>query len=102
MNPYDDDLDDQTTFMSMDLDRYAESEYATVDHPNHYGGESNEFEVINVIEAWDLNFSAGNVIKYLYRAGKKTSNPLKDLEKAQWYLSRLIEQTEKEYKRRSE
>jgi hypothetical protein len=97
MNPCD-DHDDQTTFLSLDLDRYAESEYATVDHPDHYGGENNDYEVINVIEAWDLNFSAGNVVKYLYRAGKKTSNPLKDLQKAQWYLSRLIEQIEKEHK----
>tara|TARA_R100000152_G_C6724049_1_gene149579 strand:- start:299 stop:628 length:330 start_codon:yes stop_codon:yes gene_type:complete len=95
MNSYD-DHDDETTFLSIDLDRYAESEYATVDHPDHYGGRDNDYEVINVIEAWNLNFSAGNVVKYLYRAGRKSSNPMEDLQKAQWYLNRLIEQTEKE------
>jgi hypothetical protein len=36
------------------------------------------------------------VVKYLYRAGKKSSSPMEDLKKAQWYLNRLIEQVEKE------
>ena len=56
-----------------------------VDHPNHYGGEDNPYEAIKVIEAWDLNFNLGNVVKYISRAGKK------DLEKALWYLKREIE-----------
>ena len=94
MDPYD-DHDDETTFLSIDLDRYAEAEYAETDHPSHYGGKDNNYEVINVIEAWSLDFSAGNVVKYLYRAGKKTEDPLKDLQKAKWYLNRLIEKIEK-------
>ena len=42
-----------------------------IDHPAHYGGESNPYEAIKVVEAWDLDFYLGNVIKYASRAGKK-------------------------------
>ncbi len=90
MNPYD-DHDDQTTFLSIDLDLYAESEYATVDHPDHYGGKNNEFEVINVIEAWDLDFHCGSVIKYIARH-KKKGHPKEDIDKAIWYLERYRDQ----------
>ena len=61
-----------------------------VDHPNHYGGKENKYEAIKVIESWELGFHLGNVLKYINRAGKK-SDMLEDLEKAQWYLSRHIE-----------
>jgi hypothetical protein len=60
-----------------------------VNHPDHYGGEDNIYEVINVIEAYNLNFSLGNTIKYTLRAGKKL-NRVEDLEKAKWYLEREI------------
>jgi hypothetical protein len=49
------------------------------------------YEAINVIEAWGLNFSLGNVIKYVARAGRKTDNPIEDLEKAKWYIEREID-----------
>lgn len=61
-----------------------------VNHPTHYGGENNPYEAIKVIEAWDLNFNLGNVIKYISRAGKKNST-VEDLEKASWYLNRAIQ-----------
>ena len=60
-----------------------------VDHPAHYGGAENTYEAIKVIEAWELGFNLGNVIKYISRAGKKGSR-LDDLKKAQWYLNREI------------
>jgi hypothetical protein len=60
-----------------------------VNHPSHYGGENNVYEVIKVIEAHKLNFNLGNVLKYLLRAGKK-DNIIQDLEKANWYLQREI------------
>ncbi len=41
---------------------------STVDHPAHYGGADNPYETINVIEAWDLGFHLGNVVKYIARA----------------------------------
>ena len=62
-----------------------------VDHPDHYGGESNTYEAIKVIEAWDLNFHLGNVVKYISRAGKKSENNIEDLKKAEWYLNRYVE-----------
>lgn len=62
-----------------------------VDHPAHYGGESNLYEAIKVIEAWRLNFSLGNAVKYIARAGKKPgSSKAEDLKKAQWYLKRAL------------
>lgn len=60
-----------------------------VDHPAHYGGSDNTYEAIKVIEAWELGFNLGNVVKYISRAGKKGSR-LDDLKKAQWYLNREI------------
>jgi len=65
-----------------------------VNHPSHYGGEKNPYEAIKVIEAWDLNFSLGNVLKYMSRAGKKSDNVLEDLKKAAWYLNREIKRIE--------
>lgn len=49
------------------------------------------FEVIDIIESFDLNFCLGNVIKYVLRAGRKTDNKLDDLKKALDYLSHEIE-----------
>lgn len=60
-----------------------------VNHPSHYGGKSNLYEAIKIIEAYNLNFSLGNVIKYTLRAGKK-DNEIEDLEKALWYLNRHL------------
>ncbi len=63
----------------------------TVDHPAHYGGAENPYEVIRVIEAWGLGFCLGNTVKYIARAGKKDpARELEDLQKALWYLQRHI------------
>ena len=63
-----------------------------INHPTHYGGADDPFEAIKVIEAWQVDFHIGNVIKYLSRAGKKDPEKLlEDLEKAKWYLDRKIE-----------
>lgn len=63
-----------------------------VAHPNHYGGDTT-YEVIKVIEAWELDEDAYlfNTIKYVARA-KKKGKQLEDLEKAAFYLNRRIEQ----------
>lgn len=64
-----------------------------VNHPLHYGGENNTYEVINVIETWQLDFHLGNVVKYIARAGVKSADTeLEDLKKALWYLQRKIKQ----------
>lgn len=60
-----------------------------VSHPPHYGGKDDPFEVIKIIEAKKLGFHEGNVLKYLLRATHK-GNEIEDLEKAAWYLNRLI------------
>jgi hypothetical protein len=58
-----------------------------VNNPAHYkvGG----IETIDFIEAKQLGYNLGNVIKYLTRADYK-GNKLEDLRKAQWYLTREI------------
>ena len=66
-----------------------------VNHPNHYGGEDNQYEAIKVIEAWGLDFHLGNTVKYISRAGKKGADKeLQDLKKALWYLERKIKNLE--------
>lgn len=68
-----------------------------VNHPEHYGGKENPYEVIKVIRAWNLSFSLGNVVKYVARAGKKDpAKRLEDLHKALWYLQ---EEINNEYER---
>lgn len=62
-----------------------------VDHPSHYTYSG--LEVIDVIEAFKLNFHLGNVVKYVLRAPFK--NGLEDLHKALWYLNREIERQTK-------
>lgn len=58
-----------------------------VNHPNHYQGRT--FEVIDIIEDYELNFNLGNAIKYILRCDKK-ENKKQDIEKAIWYLQREI------------
>ena len=67
---------------------------AVVDHPPHYGGANNPYEAIEIIEALDLGFHLGNVVKYIVRAGKK-GDYLENLKKAEWYLDREIRKCEK-------
>jgi len=70
------------------------SENETINHPEHYGG-NNTYEAIKVIEAWELDFSLGNTIKYISRAGKKDkAKEIEDLKKALWYLDRKIKTLE--------
>jgi DnaJ-class molecular chaperone len=60
-------------------------------HPAHYTFSA--IEPIDVIEAWQLGFHLGNVLKYVARAGRKESK-LDDLKKARWYLDREIKSME--------
>lgn len=66
-----------------------------INHPSHYGGADNPYEVIKVLENWlsreefigALKF---NVIKYQARAGKKGSETAEaDAAKAAWYANYL-------------
>lgn len=66
-----------------------------VDHPEHYN--QGKYEVVDVIQDWGLDFSEGNVVKYIARSKHKASR-LEDLKKARWYLDYLISNLEKEKK----
>jgi hypothetical protein len=66
-----------------------------VDHPSHYN--KGKFEVIDVIHDWGLDFSEGNVIKYVARS-KLKDDRLEDLKKARWYLDYLIKSIEDDKK----
>ena len=65
---------------------------STFDDPPYYtkGG----IETIDFIEAKQLNYNLGNVVKYILIAEHK-NNTLEYLEKAQWHLSREIERVKK-------
>ncbi len=69
-----------------------------VNHPAHYGGSDDPYETIKVIEAWNLGFHLGNVLKYISRAEKKGS-VVEDLKKARWYLDRMIQWMESDGRR---
>ena len=62
-------------------------QFDNVNHPAHY--KSGGIETIDFIEAKELGYHLGNVIKYVTRA-KHKGNELEDLKKAQWYLNREI------------
>lgn len=75
----------------MKIDHTDTTARQNVDHPSHYHAQSG-VEVIDAIEAWELSFSLGNVVKYISRAGHKDpSRRMEDLLKARWYLEREIE-----------
>ena len=67
-------------------------EHDSVNHPAHYTFSA--VEVIDAIEAWELDYHLGNVVKYIARAFHK-GDPLEDLRKAEWYLKRRITLLEK-------
>jgi hypothetical protein len=74
---------------------------STVEHPNHYN--QGEIECIDALEActakmtgWkaDLTFTT---MKYLWRWPWK-GKPVEDLEKAKFYIERMIKKAKEEYK----
>lgn len=75
-----------------------ESNDRMVSHPNHYQSETG-LEVIDVIEAFTFDLKGieaidtGNILKYICRW--KNKNGIQDLEKAQWYLTHLIDHVRK-------
>lgn len=86
--------DDAPTYAQEQLADIEHREEKAVDHPNYYkrGG----IEAIDAIEAWELGFNLGNVVKYIARAGHKTADSLQDLKKAAWYLEREIKRMKHE------
>lgn len=85
-----------------DTSKEKPDENDMVNHPNHY--TSSGIECIDAIEAAVSTYSdpkdgflVGQIIKYLWRAPLKGSYK-QDIEKAQWYLNRLVNQLNKECK----
>lgn len=79
------------------LDTIKESGFfvvsSTNNTPTHYKGTTQPIELIN---AQNLNFNLGNVVKYVCRAGKKQGeNILTDLEKAKDYINFEIKRVKK-------
>ena len=65
-----------------------------VNHPSHYV-DGRQYEPLNVISDWGLNYRLGSALKYISRAGRKDpSKTVEDLQKAVFYLSREIEALE--------
>ena len=64
------------------------SEKETINHPAHYN-MGKKYEVIDVIEDWNLGFHTGNAVKYIARA-KYKNNEKEDIKKAIWYLERHL------------
>lgn len=61
--------------------------------PRHYRQLPGGIEVIDITE--NLDFCLGNVVKYVLRADHK-GEPVQDLEKGLWYLTRAIERRKRE------
>ena len=92
-------------FMDTELHNYNEK-YTNLDYkvkgwykmnnqntPQHYQGT---IQPIDLINAQNLNFNLGNVVKYVCRAGKKQGeNVLSDLDKAKNYINYEIERIKK-------
>lgn len=86
---YEYELKDDAIVIKEQVYRFKSSD--NVSHPPHYAnGWSNGAEVIDLTE--HLSFCAGNVVKYVCRAGRKDPGKhVEDLKKARWYLDREIE-----------
>jgi len=67
-----------------------------VNHPKHYTSHPSGVECIDIAEHYD--FCLGNALKYLWRAGIKSENPIEDLKKAKWYIERKLKKLEAESK----
>jgi hypothetical protein len=69
-----------------------------VNHPSHYTSDKSGVECIEITR--HRNFNIGNAIKYLWRAGLKDSGVsvkhIEDLHKAIFYITREIENLERD------
>jgi len=66
--------------------RHVDADVDLVNRPPHY--TYGPIEVIDLIELFDLTFHEASAIKYLLRWRHKGG--VQDLEKAIWYIDRLI------------
>lgn len=84
-------------WLLSEAEEEGEMESAKENNHNYYGGQDNIYEAIKIINAWNLNFNLGNVIKYCLRAGRKEGNTAEqDLKKAKSYIEYELERKENE------
>jgi hypothetical protein len=60
-----------------------------INHPPHYTSHPLGVECITITE--HMPFNVGSAIKYLWRAGLKTTERTPNLQKAAWYVAREIQ-----------
>jgi hypothetical protein len=66
-----------------------------INQPPHYTQAA--IEPIDYIRAHSMSFCEGNIIKYLTRHNHKAT-PMQDLLKCRFYINKLIEDLEQEYR----
>lgn len=64
-----------------------------INHPVHYNRHPSGVECIDIIE--HLPHNVGAAVKYLWRCDEKHPEPIEDLEKASWYITREIQRRRK-------
>jgi len=93
MYKYKKDVQQVNPWEKFDTELAAAKQEDLVNHPSHY--KTGGIETIDFIEAKELGYHLGNVIKYVSRARRKNNDYLQDLKKAQWYLDREIQRLSK-------
>lgn len=93
LNPVTDLADGYNQGIKNSIKIVEEHFSSTSSTPPHYQGT---IQPIDLINAQDLNFNLGNVVKYVCCAGKKQGeNILSYLEKAKYYINFEIERVKK-------
>ena len=77
------------------MKRNLKPEVDLINTPPHYTTAS--IEPIDYIRAHEMSFCEGNIIKYLTRHTHKAT-PMQDLLKCRYYINKLIEDLEQEYR----
>lgn len=74
--------------LAGDTSQREDAELSEIIRPSYY---KQGIEVIDFIDSYELNFSLGNAVKYIVRAGEKERETVEEaLRKAIWYLEHEI------------
>jgi len=96
-----DNIDTITINGETTLDLGDMLSYDAVNKPAHYnlGGGVECIDYIKQVLTLDgfISYCQGNMIKYQHRHGYK-GNPVQDMEKAQWYLNKMLEAMKEKHK----
>lgn len=81
-----------------DWEKHKQLSSDMVNHPEHYTSDDGGIECIDAIHAalgleGFMDYCRGNVLKYLWRAGRK-GDAAEDLRKAAWYCERAAKELE--------